>query len=490
MYQRPSKKRRIINRVAVYSIMTSSVILIVTFLVFIIMGYRLDTDNGKIERTALVQFDSVPSGADVMVDGKKISAQTPTKRTILEGEHTFLIQKPGYAPWTKTIFVKSGTLTWLDYARLIPLDYDVVVQETYSNLYNSSPSPNNKYIAIQQEEALPSFDIVDVTANKISSTNIVIENKDYSDGSKSGVKHSFEMIDWDQDGRYILIKHTFDDKKEWLVIDTKNAQNIKNITKSTSINFDKLEFSGTSGNIFYGLYEGKVIKFDIESIQPVPKVLISNVQSFDLYKTDVITYIGTTMSEDKIDRVVGLYREGDAEPHILRTVDSTNIKPLFVATARYFDEDYLTISEGNKVTVFHGSYPASGSDDSSSLIFKKLFTTPSDVTRLSMSPDGDYVLAQYGGKFTSHEVEHDRLNRFEVSGDANISKLKWLDEDHLFSVFDGKLHMFEFDGGNSVSINSALSDQAVLLTPTGRYLYSFDKSEKGYVLQRVRLTLP
>jgi len=490
MYQRPTKKRRIIKRVTVYSIMTSSVILLVAFLVFIIMGYRIDTDNGKIEQTALVQFASVPSNADVLVDGKKISAQTPTKTTLLEGKHTFLIKKPGYTSWTKTITVKSGTLTWLNYVQLIPLEYSATVQQTYTSLYNSLPAPDNKHIALQYEKDVPSFGIVDVTSEKVSSTDIVVDSSNYTDGVKSGVVHSFELVDWDQDGRYILVKHIYDNKKEWLVLDIKNTQTIKNITKSTSTDFDRLEFSGTSGNIFYGLYKGNISKLDISSDQPVSKALISSVQSFELYKTDVITYLGTIQNGDKIDRVVGLYREGDAEPHILRTIDSANTKTLNVATARYFDEDYVAISEGNKVTVLHGSYPSSGSQDSSSLEFQKLFTTASAVTRLTMSPTGDYVLAQYGGTLTSYEVEHERLNQFKVSDNANISYLRWLNPDHLYTAFDGKLQMLEFDGYNRVSINTSLPNQAVLLTPTGRYIYSIDKTEKGYVLQRVRLILP
>jgi len=470
--------------------MTTSVILIVTFLVFIIMGYRIDTDNGKIEQTALVQLASVPSSADVLVDGVKISAQTPTKTVVLEGEHNFLVKKPGYATWEKTLSVKSGTLTWLNYVRLIPLDHEASVQQTYSSMYGSLPAPDKKHLVLQYEKNLPSFGIVDVTSDKISSTNVTIDSSQYTDGSKTGVVHSFGLAEWDQDGRYILIKHTYGIKKEWLVIDIKNTQTIKNISKTTSIDFDRLEFSGTSGNIFYGLYGGNISKFDISSSQSVSKVLISGVTSFDLYKTDVITYIGNVNSGEKQSRVVGLYREGDAEPHILRTVDSLNKELLSIATARYFDEDYVAISEGNKITVFHGSYPSSGSQDSSSLELQTVFTTKSPVRQLSMSPTGDYVLAQYGGMLTSYEVEHDRLNEFKVSEDADMPNLKWLDADHVYAIFDGSLHMLEFDGGNMASINLATVGHAVLLTQTGRYLYSIGESEKGYALQRVRLTLP
>ncbi len=470
--------------------MTSSVILLVTFLIFVIMGYQIDTDSGKIERTALLQFASVPSGAEVRVDGKKLSAQTPTKSTVLEGTHTFEVKKTGYNTWKKTLSIKSGTLTWLDYVMLVPLKYDVAVQQTYTSLYKSLPAPDYKHIAIQQSNSAPTFDIVDVSSDKISSKQIIIPPDIYSDSVNKAVVHSFEIDSWDRDGRYILVKHIYGDKKEWIVLDIKNTQTIDNISKTMSMDFDKLTFSGTSGNVFYGLYSGNVSKFDISVSPTVPKVLISKVQNFELYKTDVVTYVGLGQADNSQDRVVGLYREGDAEPHILRTVDAVNRDELNVATARYFDEDYLAISEGNKVTVLNGSYPASGSQDGSSLAFKTVFSTPSAVTNLSFGATGDYVLAQSGGTMTSYGVEHELINQYKLSDDANMSNVKWLDTDHLWTSFDGRLHILDFDGQNSYAINPALTDQAALLTPSGRYLYSFSKNGDSYVLQRVRLTLP
>jgi len=90
MYRRPSKKKELIKRIAVYTAMTFSVLVIVTGLVFVTLGYRFDTDNGRVEQGALLQFETIPSGATIEIDGTAISARTPAKSSVMAGTHKFV----------------------------------------------------------------------------------------------------------------------------------------------------------------------------------------------------------------------------------------------------------------------------------------------------------------------------------------------------------------------------------------------------------------
>jgi len=87
MYKKSSKKRERIRLIFVYSMMTGLVILLASFVILFMLGFRFDRDNGRIEQGALLQFDSTPSGALVNIDNQILSSSTPTKLTALPGLH-------------------------------------------------------------------------------------------------------------------------------------------------------------------------------------------------------------------------------------------------------------------------------------------------------------------------------------------------------------------------------------------------------------------
>ncbi len=490
MYRRPSKKKEIITRVITYIAMTVSVLAIVTGLVLVILGYRLDTDNGRIEQGALLQFETVPSGATVKIDGKTISGKTSTKSYVIAGTHTFVMERSGYETWQKTLDVKAGTLTWLDYARLVPKERPAQAVATYPTLHGSLASADGRTMLVQQSGAIPTFQVVDLRSDDVKSTTITIPAALYSEAETADVVHSFTISQWDEGGRYVLLLHTYNDKKEWLVLDTRDVNATKNVTTLLDLDISKAVFAGTSGNILYALSAGGIRKLDL-SAETISRTLVTDVAEFELYETNIITYVGTDPN-DATKTVVGLYREGDNAPHVLRSTVTVPEAPLRITTSRYFNQDYVAISQGPKVDIIAGSYPAPGSSDSSSLKSFASFVFTGSVGNLSFSPNGDYLLVQSGSDFASYDIEHKRITNYSVSATPGVTvgPVKWLDDDHTWSDYDGGLIMREFDGANSATINQVVGGQGVALTENDRYIYSFNKSADGFQLQRVRMLLP
>jgi hypothetical protein len=165
--------------------------------------------------------------------------------------------------------------------------------------------------------------------------------------------------------------------------------------------------------------------------------------------------------------------------------------PLNVATSRYINKDYVAISEGSKVDVYGGSYPASATDDNNSLVLYDTFSLPSPVTTLSFSPTGYYILAQNAAQFMGYDIEHKIASTSSiVATKTTVRPLQWLDNSYVWSDADGSLTMREFDGSNTQTINTSSYGQDAALTKDGRYLYSLGKTTSGYQLQRVRMILP
>jgi hypothetical protein len=331
-----------------------------------------------------------------------------------------------------------------------------------------------------------SFSVVDLSGETIKSSKIVLPITSYSESTNLTIQHVFKLKKWDAAGRYVLAEHFYGNNSEWIVIDTQSVAQSKNISALFDIAISDISFSGTSGNVFYALNAGDIRKVNL-SDGTISKPLVGNVTSFSVYPdNNVISFIGVSAT-DSSKRVVGLYRDGDSKPHVIRTVTSKG--DLRVVSAHYFNEDYVAILDGDRMDILHGSYPNTTSEDTTSL---KIFVSfnISGVSQLSFSPAGQYLLARTGTDFVSYDLEYQKKYKSDISGISSEFDLGWLNDNYIWSNRDGKLSIREFDGVNVHEINSVLIGQDAAITHNSRYLYSFVKTDSVYNLQRVRLTLP
>lgn len=481
------KRKELFKLVAIYSFMVVAVVTIVGFMALFLLGFRFDTNKGNIEQYAFMQFSSTPSGAVVTVDGENVSSKTPNSDSAPAGKHDIVMWRDGYETWQKTVDLKSGTLTWLNYALLVPKKLTVEPVANYTTVATSLASPNGKSIIIQEDPSLPSYNLVDLSSDTVKSTKLNIPANLYSEPSTPGIAHTFLFDNWDIGGRYLTIKHVYGDKYEWLALDTQEVLSTKNITGLLNITASKIIFSGTSGNIFYALEStGDIRKLDL-SAATISKPLVSGVVDFDVYNSNIITYKSVDATSKK---TVGLYRDGDEKSYNIRSIDASTGTQLKIATAKYFNEDYIAISDGKKVDVLSGSYPNSANGDAASLKIITSFTVDQDIKNLSFSPTGEYIITQSGAYFSSYDLEHRILKSSLIQGNGDTFALKWLDDNYFWSDRDGNLTIREFDGENVHLINPVTTGQSVTLTHNGRFIYSINKSSTGFQLQRVRMILP
>lgn len=489
MFKRLTKKQQLVRRIVVYIVMVAAVVVIVSGTILFILGYRLDSDKGRLEQGALIQFDSKPNGADVLIDGKSINSNTPSKQSIIAGAHSFMVSRDNYETWTKNVTVKAGTLTWLDYIRLVPKNLKTESVSSYTTIVGEKASPDNKWLLVQEKADTPSFQLVDLRSAQIKSSNIALPTPVYSEATTPNIQHSFTIQSWDDNGRYVLIKHTYADKSEYIIVDTQNVVASVNVSRLLSISLTDAKLSGTSGNVLYGLsIDGTIRKLDV-SAATISRPLVSNVKSFEIYNVNIISYVATD-SANPTHQVAGLYRDGDTDPRVLDVVTTAAV-PLHIALTQYHGSDYVAISEGPKVTILRGRYPAAGDTTNASLERFAQFTSASAVDQLSFSAEGDYLIAQSGLKFIGYEIEYMRYTASTISANEKTARpLTWLDNAYLWAVYDGYLSIREFDGTNSHVIMPMEPSFDATLSQNGRFLYGIAKSTDGtYQLQRVQLIL-
>lgn len=487
MFKRPTKKQLLIRRIVTYTVMMLSIVVIVVGTILFILGYRVDGNRGSLEQGTLVQFDSKPNGANVVIDGKSINANTPSKQTVVAGKHNFVVSKSGYETWSKTLNVKAGTLEWLDYMLLVPKNLHAESVASYASVYGEKASPDNKWLMVQEKASMPSFQLVDLRSQQVKSSTIALPTTLYTDATTAGVTHTFTMESWDKDGRYVIVKHTFNDKSEYIVVDTQDVASSVNVSTLLSISLSELKFSGTSGTALYGLTDGTVRKLDL-SAATISRGLVSNVKDFNLFDSTIVTYVGTDPA-NPAHQVAGIYREGDELSHVLQTVQDLTT-PLSIAVTQYHSDDYVAISDGLKVTVLKGRYPSSTDTANASLAPYAEFKASANIDTTQFSENGDHLVVQSGLNFVSYEIEYMRETDATVTtGETVAHTLQWLDDAYLWAVYDGHLSIREFDGTNTHVIMPMEPGFDATLSQNGKYLYGIAKSGTGYQLQRVMMIL-
>jgi len=89
-------------------------------------GYRYNWKKGRLEKTGILVLDSLPTEADIYLNGSLYRKKTPTSLfRMLPESYAIRLQKTGYLPWQKVLPIKSGETT---FTQEVILFQDVVPQ--------------------------------------------------------------------------------------------------------------------------------------------------------------------------------------------------------------------------------------------------------------------------------------------------------------------------------------------------------------------------
>lgn len=482
MYHPPSKRKQIIQRIIIYSLMSLTVVGLVSVLIFIMLGYQFNRTEGRIEQGGLVQFDSRPTGGTVTIDGASFGTRTPSKTTLTAGQHFVTMERKGYKTWQKSVNVVAGSVLWLNYTRFIPNELTPASVTEFANVSSTAVSPDSKWMVVKDNPADALIYLVDISGDTIKRTTLELPSDSFSPAA-AGKSHAFSFVKWEPDSRYVMVKHTYDDTKvEWLVVDTQDVSRTKNVTKLLNIDASKLIFSGNNPYILYAQIGTDVRRIDLGSAT-MSRPLASNVSEFSIYEDSTIVFTTLLDSETK-KRSVGYYDEGSDKVRIIRSYSDDGVASLHVAIGEYFNEYYFAVAYGEKVDILKGDFsnPAAAKQVDSMVV-------AGGAQFFTISTDGRFVIAQTGDTYTVHDLELKKTTKTQLKGVSPVvDQLKWLDTYTVWSDRDGMVRLYEFDGANQHNIMNVIPGFNVTLNPNAKYLYGINKSEDGvFHLQRVQL---
>lgn len=488
MYRQPSKRQVILQRIAVYGAMTIAVVALVTVLIFIMLGYQFNRSDGRIEQGGLVQFESKPTGANVTIDGMTFGSQTNTKATLAAGGHFIKMERSGYKTWQKAVNVNPGSILWLNYARLVPANLKPSHVAELSEITSSAASEDDKWMAMKESAVSTTIKLADLSQEKISLQAIDLPSASYTHAA-AGKTQSFTIEAWDPGSRYLLVRHVYDDTKtEWLVVDTRDVKNTKNITALLGITAKKLLFSNNNSQVLYALTDANEIRRIDLGQTTLSGPLVSNVADFSLYEASVVAYVTYLDSATKT-RTVGYLQDGATKPRVIRSYTDDGAIPLHLRVDKYFDDMYAAISYGNTVDILVGNLPK---DDEATLMkLQSTMALTGNTQFLSTRTNGRFVVAQSGTTFTVYDLELKKMIATQTTGQTEVVReFKWLDSYMPWSDRDGRLRLYEFDGANQHDVMDVVVGQSVALSPNSKYIYGFSKQPDGKAyLTRVQMIL-
>ena len=471
-----------------YMLMVLSVLLLVGGLYLVVQGYRFNRYEGRLQQGGLVQFNSFPTGASIWLDGKIIDKKTQNKLTISAGKHKFSMWREGYNDWNVYRTVVAGDVLWLNYARLVPKELKVDAPLNFAALSSSALSYDNRTLALIEDTAQPSISLVNVGSDNPTASRFVLPTALYTPVA-DGESQSFSVVSWARDSKYLLVKHEYADKLEWLSVNTESPELSKNITQSLGIVARELQYSIGDANVMFALStDNELRRINIDQ-NNLSGPLAVNVSNFSIYDNNTVMY--TTEPGVKNVRQVAYVTVGAKRARVLATYPNNFEGPLMVRASKYSGSPYVTVANGKTVTILTGD--VTPSDTESPAEFKKYaqFNTEDSVKWLGFSPDSHrFVYTQTNNGVVVYDI--DSKTKYATYVPSQTAAIDWIDEFHFTAVSNNTLTMYDFDGTNARGLAAGAINNTAALMQNGRYLYGLRQSSldaNKIDLVRVKMTI-
>lgn len=479
MYRAPSKRVQLIKRIAVYSTMTLAVVLLVTFLVFVMQGYRFNRDTSQIEQGGLVQFASRPENANVTIGNANLGDLTPSKITVNPGNYKVSMNKRGYLPWKKNADVRSGQVLWLNYAQLVPEKISTKQLTQLPTVASVLSSPNGDRLAIIPDAAKPEITFIDINGEAPKVVTIQLP------ASVLPVDKtlSFSLNKWANDSDHLLVDMTYDGVTERLFVDRGDAKKTVNISTAFEKDIVEVLFDPrSSSRLIARSSNGDVRIVDI-SASSLSAVMATGVTSMSTYGNDALVVVRTIPGGQS----VGYVSFGSQKVRELKRVSSTeNVR---ATLGSYFSDPYFAIAIGNRLEVYKlRSLPSSESEASIGMSSISTSVMPATVDFLSIRSGGRFVFAQYAGGALMYDIELGKQSLISLTT-PTTSEIRWLDRYHFYVTNGTHLEVIEFDGGNPHTITGLTTQFDAVQSDDGKYIYTVAATATGFALQRSQMIL-
>lgn len=443
----PKKKRSHHRRLMIgYAMIAIALALGTLILVMVTNGFGFDTKNGEIIQYGLLQLDAHPQSAEILINGQK-KDNTKARLNLPEGKYHIELSREGYRSWQHDVVVRGGQVEQLLYPFLFP----TVMKPSTIRSYAEQPllateSPDRHWLIVSVPGNIAKFEVADISKDKIAIQQLTLPSTIMKNVAG---KHSLEAIEWSTDNRHVLLKHTFADGNEFIILDRATPANSFNINTKFAVSPLRVALRDKKINNLYLLDKTKHLSLaDTKQLSVRP--LLSNVLAFKAY-TDKLVLFVTPKGATKGFVLLNVLLDGKV--YTIRTLKAASRYLLDVAG--YSNHMYAVVGSSAEKSAYIYKDPFNAVKDNPLKLPKAIrrlqaVGTPQYV---SFSATAHYVILQSGKHFAVYNLDNERNNTFSISIPiAPEAKAQWMDGDRLTINSNDKAVVFDYDGANQQTL--------------------------------------
>ena len=462
----------------------------VTILTALTLGYSFNRKDGKLVQGGLLQFGSTPSGANIIVNNTPFGANTPNKQLSNPGEYTVSYSREGYRDWKKTVPIKAGQITWLTYAHLIPKDTSPqVMAQLPGTLADGLPSGGSRRYAFLHAASKPEVSVAALDDEQAPLTKATLPADKFT-APAEGQASTFKLQLWSGNEQYLLLRHTYGDKTEWILFDYRQPAKSINISRQLGFeNATNMVFGSSDGRQMYALVDNTVRLVNL-SDETVSRPLVSDVERFSLYGDNYILYV--TKPDSHNMQQIGYTRRNYEQPVPIKKLPTMADSPVRFAIGKYYHDYYVLVAQGHSAQlskITEGKLPDTPKQ---SITLKKItdINLGGTITRVRITSNGQLAMVQDGNSFATYNLELGQLSTTTLAGQSREPRyVRHFDTHLLWAENEGKLRTYEFDGANQHDLVTHDARFDATLSPSQKYLYTVRKQGERYQLVRVKMIL-
>ena len=446
----PAKKRAHTRRLYIgYALMGIAILLTAVILLVLSNGYDVDRKTGKVIQNGLIFLNSAPESTDIYLNGKS-NGSTDERITVPEGKYAIELRREGYTTWKKTIQLEGGNIERLVYPRLFPSKLTTAISQTYAAAPAfSTQSPDRRWLLVALPGQLTSFEIFD-TANPTDPAKTITLPTGLLTTVPASTAQTLTLAEWSTDNRHVMLKHTFGETYEYIMLDRTDPTLSVNLSKlignaPTLITlrdkkYDKLHV--------YSAATKELRLYDLKSNQS--ELVLSGVETYKSYRDNIVLY--TTLDPLDTTKTQVRMRDG-SKNYLLRSFTNNTV---LVDMAAYSDATYVVLSSPAEGKTYIYKDPQNRfKQDATAQITPFVLIRFASPTKLLFSSNTRFISLQSGTKFSVYDLEENRRYSFTLPGELAPDQFaSWMDGHRLLVNQAGNVQVVEFDGQNQRSLGS------------------------------------
>lgn len=447
-----AKRRHVIRLIIGYGLMAVLVTIATIILVFSAYGFDVDRKTGEVIQNGLVFVDSAPDGATIHFNEQEQRDKTNNRFALPAGTYNIRINKDGYREWKRSFTLDGGAVERFTYPLLVPSQLDQRIVRTVDTAPGfTTESPDRRWVIMSDGASLTNFieyDLNSLTQElpKARPFSVAADLFTPAEGA-----HTLELVEWANDNKHFLVKHSFTGGYEFMVVSRDQPQTSVNINKFLGRSPTTVTLRDKKFDSWYLFTQQN----GILEIADNKKTITPQLQDVTAYKThDEQTILYAQPTTDGKSQRISLKQGKDT--YVLKEVPNGVVQ---LEIARYDDKWYVVVAADaeQKAYIYQDPVAVLQRNDGTKITPISVLKSTAPITQVSFSKNTRFITLQSGQHFESYDAEYNRLYRFEQKAALDAgSKVEWMDGHRMLARSGSKVIMFDYDGENQQELIASL----------------------------------